>query len=73
MDIRTRDGILNFQGAQESIPPACVAWWFGTKTLFLLASYFLAPIDCSKIPALANRGKIYFFLKMKGRATKLVK
>jgi hypothetical protein len=25
---------LNFQGAQESIPLAYVAWWAGTKTLF---------------------------------------
>jgi hypothetical protein len=30
---------LNFQGAQESIPPAYVAWRAGTTTLFLLSSY----------------------------------
>ncbi len=32
----------NFYGAQESIPPAYVAWRTGTTT----------PIDCLKIPAL---------------------
>ena len=29
---------LNFYGAQESIPPAFVAWRAGTTTLFLLGS-----------------------------------
>jgi hypothetical protein len=28
---------LNFYGAQESIPPAYVAWRDGTTTLFLLS------------------------------------
>jgi hypothetical protein len=36
--------------SKESIPPAYVAWRPGTTTLFL----FLAPIDCSKIPALGR-------------------
>ncbi len=36
--------------SKESIPPACVAWRAGTTALFLLGSYFLAPIDCLKIP-----------------------
>ncbi len=34
------------------IPPGCVAWWAGMKTLFLFPTRFLAPIDCLKIPAL---------------------
>jgi hypothetical protein len=42
---------LNFYKAQESIAPAYIAWRAGTTTLFLLASYFLAPIDCLKNPA----------------------
>ncbi len=45
---------LIFYGAQESIPPAYVAWRAGTTTLFLLGSLFLASIDCSKIPALVS-------------------
>jgi hypothetical protein len=40
---------LNAEGAQESIPPAYVAWRAGTPTLFLLGSW--PPIDYSKIPA----------------------
>ncbi len=30
---------LNSYGAQKSIPPAYVAWWAGTRTLFLLGSW----------------------------------
>jgi hypothetical protein len=35
-----RGGIFNFYGAQESIPPAYVAWRAGTRTttLFMLGS-----------------------------------
>ncbi len=40
----------NFSRAQKSIRP--VAWRADTTTLFLLYPQFLAPIDCSKIPAL---------------------
>jgi hypothetical protein len=29
---------LNVYGAKELIPPAYVAWWAGTITLFLLGS-----------------------------------
>jgi hypothetical protein len=34
----TEPEFLNFYGAQESIPPAYVAWRAGTTTLFLLRS-----------------------------------
>jgi hypothetical protein len=38
-----RDSILNFLGAQESIPPAYVAWWAETTTLLLLGSHSQPP------------------------------
>ncbi len=38
--------------SKESIPPTYVAWRAGATTLF--PTRFLAPIDCSKIPALAT-------------------
>ncbi len=34
----TRARIVNFYGAQESIPPAYVAWLTGTTILLLLGS-----------------------------------
>jgi len=40
---------LNVKGAQESIPPAYVAWRAGDNPI---PTRFLAPIECSKIPAL---------------------
>jgi hypothetical protein len=44
---------LNVYGAQESIPPAYVAYRAGAITQFLLGSK--TPIDCLKIPTLARR------------------
>ncbi len=49
-----RDGIfilLRSPGidSMETIPPAHVAWWASTTTVFLLG--FWPPIDCYKIPA----------------------
>jgi hypothetical protein len=38
--------LLNFKGAQESIPPGYTGWRVGTTTRLI------APVDCSKIPAL---------------------
>ncbi len=35
---KTEPEFVNVKGAQESIPPAYVAWWAGTTTLFLLDS-----------------------------------
>jgi hypothetical protein len=37
--------------SKEWIPPTYVAWRAGTIALFLLGSYFLAPIDCLQNPA----------------------
>jgi hypothetical protein len=37
--------------SKEKIPPAYVAWRAGATTLILVPTRFLAPIDCSKIPA----------------------
>jgi hypothetical protein len=50
---------LNYKGAQESIPPAYVAWRAGTTR-------FLAPRDRSKIPALTTfrNGVIFYSVQL---------
>jgi hypothetical protein len=51
------DGIFKLLGSpvidsKESIPPAYVAWRINQQYDNPILTRFLAPIDCSKIPAL---------------------
>ena len=45
--------------SKESIPPSYVAWRAGETTLNPNPTRFLAPIDCSKIPAQFRRVPIW--------------